>query len=150
MVPFEHQQKEAAYAVAKRVVEAIGGLRGYVGVDMILSGERIFVVDVNARLTTSFVGLRKVAGFNVAMALVEAVVSGELPQKVENKGVVCFMKVQTPKPTLQTFLDNAKSSAVVSPPFPIDSEGYAMVLGDGETPQTASQSLEEAKKHLCT
>ena len=34
---------------------------------------RAFVVDVNPRLTTSYVGLRRVANFNVAEAMVNAV-----------------------------------------------------------------------------
>jgi formate-dependent phosphoribosylglycinamide formyltransferase (GAR transformylase) len=152
MVPFEHPQKEAAFTAAKRVVDAFGGLRGYVGVDVILSGERVFVVDVNARLTTSYVGLRKVAGFNVGAALVDAVLERKMPQRAGTKGAACFTKVQTVTPASQVYEEAVKSKGVVSPPFPLEGDGEAcgLVLGEGATPEVAAASLEEAKKHLCT
>ena len=81
VVPFDHPLKQEAFAVAEKVVESISGLRGYVGVDLVLTQDKPFVVDVNPRLTTSYVGLRKVAGFNVAEALVNAVLNGKLPDK---------------------------------------------------------------------
>ena len=52
---------------------SLPGLRGYIGIDFVLTEGKPFVVDVNPRLTTSFVGLRGVAGFNVAEAIVNAV-----------------------------------------------------------------------------
>ena len=58
--------------VAEKVVGCFKGLRGYVGVDLVLAKEKVFVVDVNPRLTTSYVGLSRVANFNVAEALVNA------------------------------------------------------------------------------
>ncbi|HLN88767.1 MAG TPA: ATP-grasp domain-containing protein, partial [Candidatus Binatia bacterium] len=68
-VPFDHWLKQETFRVAERVVEAFRGLKGYVGVDVVFTEHKVFVVDINPRLTTSYVGLRKVAGFNVAEAL---------------------------------------------------------------------------------
>ncbi len=93
------------------------------------------MVDVNPRLTTSYVGLRKVAGFNVAEALVNAVLKGKLPAKNEHKGFACFSKTETPKPTIEAFQKAAKLDAVVSPPFPLDdnAKSCALVIGEGDT-----------------
>ncbi len=96
-VPFEHPKKAEAMALAERVVESFG-LRGYVGVDLVLGQEKIFVLDVNARLTSSYVGLRQVVSFNVAHALIEAVTMGKLPDKLRTLGVACFSKTQIPQP----------------------------------------------------
>jgi predicted ATP-grasp superfamily ATP-dependent carboligase len=150
VVPFDHPLKQGAFAVAEKVVESISGLRGYVGVDLVLGQDKPFVVDVNPRLTTSYVGLRKVAGFNVAEGLVNAVLNGKLPNKLGNDGFACFSKVETSKPTLAAFQKAAKLSAVVSPPFPINANAKAcsLLIGNGANSEEAQLGLEEAKKRL--
>jgi len=52
--------------LAQRVAEALPGLWGYVGVDFILTDEGAVVLEVNPRLTTSYVGLRESIGENPA------------------------------------------------------------------------------------
>lgn len=54
----------------KEVVESINGLKGYVGVDLIL-GEDVHVVEVNSRLTTPYVALRKLLNFNLGEAILD-------------------------------------------------------------------------------
>jgi tyramine---L-glutamate ligase len=149
-VPFDHPLKQKAFAAAEQVAEAFEGLRGYVGVDVVLTGESVFVVDVNARLTTSYVGLREIAGFNVAGALVDAVVEGKLPNQLRNKGVTCFSKVETPKPTIEGFQKTAELAEVISPPFPLtdNSKACALVASHGVTLQDANNGLEKTKAHL--
>ncbi len=149
-VPFQHPLKREAFAVAERVVESISGLRGYVGVDLVFGQDKPFVVDVNPRLTTSYVGLRKIAGFNVAEALVNAVLKGILPDNPGNGKYVYFSKVETPKPTLTAFHKAAKLSAVISPPFSLSGNGKAcsLLIGNGANPEEATMHLEEAKKRL--
>jgi tyramine---L-glutamate ligase len=55
--------------VAQEACRAIPGLRGYVGVDMVVpesNPERPVVVEINPRLTTSYVGYRQLTETNVA------------------------------------------------------------------------------------
>jgi predicted ATP-grasp superfamily ATP-dependent carboligase len=150
IVPFDHLLKPEAFALTEKVVSSIQGLRGYVGVDLVLTQTKPFVVDVNPRLTASYVGLRKVVGFNVAQALVNAVLKGELPAKHENQGFACFSKLEVPKPTINAFQKAARLSAVVSPPFPLNdnTKAYSIVIGHGDSLENASLRLEEAKKTL--
>jgi predicted ATP-grasp superfamily ATP-dependent carboligase len=56
-VPLEHPMKARALSLAEHLVESCPGLRGYVGVDVILADDNVYIVDVNPRLTTSYVGL---------------------------------------------------------------------------------------------
>ncbi|NIV10374.1 MAG: ATP-grasp domain-containing protein, partial [Aliifodinibius sp.] len=63
-----HPLLEEALETAQRTVELLRGLRGYVGVDMVLTNDEPVVVEVNPRLTTSYIGLRKVINFNLAQA----------------------------------------------------------------------------------
>ena len=150
IVPFNYWLKQDVFNVAEKVVEAFSGLRGYVGVDFVLTEHKAFVVDVNPRLTTSYVGLRRVASFNVAETLVDAVLKGKLPSKPENRGVVCFSKIEAPSPTPQIFQKAAKLGTVISPPFPLNSnaKSCALIIGEGENLDEAKLRLEEAKKHL--
>ena len=150
IVPFDHPQKQQAFSIAQKVVESFSGLRGYVGVDLILAQNKPYVVDVNPRLTTSYVGLRKVASFNVAEALVNTVLKGDLPAKSKNHGVSIFSKMETSNPSIHAFQKAAKLGAVVSPPFPLNDEGksWALIIGEGNSLDAARLHLEEAKKCL--
>jgi hypothetical protein len=125
-------------------------LRGYVGVDLVLAHDKPYVVDVNPRLTTSYAGLRRVAQFNIAEAMVNAVLNQKLP-KPNSQGVCCFSKIETSKPQPLAFHKASELSAVVSPPFPIDGndKACALLIGEGEDLGEAQLRLEEAKKHLC-
>jgi predicted ATP-grasp superfamily ATP-dependent carboligase len=83
-----------AAALARQAVRAVPGLRGYVGVDLVLgeapdgSGDQ--AIEINPRLTTSYVGLRALAAGNLAEALLR-VVSGERIAELEwRPGVVEF------------------------------------------------------------
>ncbi|MCW3983006.1 MAG: ATP-grasp domain-containing protein [Candidatus Bathyarchaeota archaeon] len=149
-VPFDHPLKQAAFAVAERVVEAFSGLRGYVGVDVVLGAKEVFVLDVNARLTTSYIGLRQVSDLNVAETIINAAIGGKLPEKPRIRGVACFEKTLTPTPSLGAYRRAIRVNGVVSPPFPLvdSSEAAAFVMGYGDTVQEAESGLEEAKKSL--
>ena len=149
-VPFDHLLKQEALRVGEKVVGSFPGLKGYVGVDLVLAKDKPFVVDVNPRLTTSYVGLCKVAGFNVAEALVNAVLKGELPTKQEISGFVYFSKLETPKPPVSAFEAASKIREVVSPPFPLNDNEKAcsLVAGQGESLDNARLRFEEAKNRL--
>jgi tyramine---L-glutamate ligase len=149
-VPLEHPLSAKACSIAERLVESIGGLQGYVGVDVVLSEDTVFVVDVNPRLTTSYVGLHAVADFNVAQALLEAVTAGNLPNKIQHKEVVYFSKIETPQPDPAVFPKFAKLEYLCAPPFPTETgtSAYALVMSKGPTMQMACLHIEEAKKAL--
>lgn len=66
--------------LASRAVACIPGLLGYVGVDLVLGeaadGSHDHAIEINPRLTTSYIGLRALADFNIASAML-TVASGE-------------------------------------------------------------------------
>jgi len=72
-----------AASLAKRAVAALPGALGYVGVDLVLGadhdGGNDFVIEINPRLTTSYIGLRVVARENLAAALLD-VAEGRRPR----------------------------------------------------------------------
>lgn len=69
-----------AARLAERAVAALGPARGYVGVDLLLGGDASedVIVEINPRLTTSYVGLRAAYDQNLAQAWL-AVIEGNRP-----------------------------------------------------------------------
>ena len=78
--PFDHPLAAAAIDAAVRTCAALPGLRGYVGVDLVLTDTGPVVIEVNPRLTTAYLGVRAVLDENVA-AMALAACEGELPQQ---------------------------------------------------------------------
>jgi tyramine---L-glutamate ligase len=82
--PFDHPLAGKAVETALRTCQALPGLRGYIGVDLVLTESEAVVIEVNPRLTTAYLGVRSALGENIgdvgnvaAMAL--AACAGTLP-----------------------------------------------------------------------
>ena len=150
IVPFDSRLKREAFNLAKQVVESVGGLKGYVGVDLVLTESEAFVIEVNPRLTTSYVGVRKVVRFNPAEAILNLVLEGRLPSNQESVGYACFSKVKTSKPTIEALKPMYDVSEAVSPPFPVSTNDSACALlcSYDNTLEKAKRGLDEAKKRL--
>ena len=149
VVPFDHPMGAEAFEAAKKILEAVPGLRGYVGVDFVLTGEEAVAIEVNPRLTTSYVGLRRAVNFNLAQAIIDSVLKHSLPEHVERCGYTVFSKVETYSPTVDTLQELYEWDEVVSPPFPVSHDGAsALVASYGETFRDASRGFREAKKRV--
>jgi predicted ATP-grasp superfamily ATP-dependent carboligase len=150
VVPLQHMIEKTALQTAKKAVEAFGGLKGYVGVDMVLTREGPVVMEINPRLTTSYVGLTKVVDFNPAQAIIDAVIERKFPRNVQVSGCTYFSKVKIKPPTYEALLKSYGLGEVVSPPFPIgdDSETYALLASKADELETAKVGFEMAQKHL--
>jgi tyramine---L-glutamate ligase len=148
-VPFNHPKKKEAFDIAQKIAVYFG-LRGYVGVDFVLTDEDAFAVDVNPRLTTSYVGLSKTSNINIAQGIVDAVLKKKLPKKPELHGYACFSKIQTPNPQINQLKKTFKIPEVISPPFPnVSGKTCALVCGCcADSEANASFEIQEAKKHL--
>jgi predicted ATP-grasp superfamily ATP-dependent carboligase len=69
-----------ALRIATAAVRCVPGLLGYVGVDVVLGDDgRDWAIEINPRLTTSYVGLRALARFNLAKAMLATVQDRPLP-----------------------------------------------------------------------
>ena len=72
-LPIPLELAARAVKLGRRAVACVPGLLGYVGVDLVLgdapNGERDFAFEINPRLTTSYIGLRALADFNMVEAM---------------------------------------------------------------------------------
>ncbi len=150
VVPYETPSKRKAFSMAEKIVESIKGLKGYVGVDLVLAEESPVIIEVNPRLTTSYVGLRRVSPFNPSEALLESTLNRKLPLKSELFGYSCFAKVETTKPKRNQLLRTYRLPSVMSPPFPVsrDYSAFAMVTSHDKALQRALSRLEKNKCRL--
>jgi predicted ATP-grasp superfamily ATP-dependent carboligase len=75
MTPLAPELNERAHRLAQRVIDALPATHGYFGIDLILGdaddGRGDVVIEVNPRLTTSYVGLRTICHQNLAQAMLD-------------------------------------------------------------------------------
>ena len=94
---------ERAVGLAQRALAALPSAHGYVGVDLVLGrdpgGADDAVIEVNPRLTTSYVGLRAAAKTNLAEAMLRVAAGDAAPVEFQDRslefdldGNVSFLK----------------------------------------------------------
>jgi hypothetical protein len=93
-LPIPSHLAERAVRLATRAVACVPGLVGYVGVDLVLGdaadGSRDYAIEINPRLTTSYLGLRRLAEFNLAEAMLRAAGGARLGELRWKPGPVRF------------------------------------------------------------
>jgi predicted ATP-grasp superfamily ATP-dependent carboligase len=73
-LPYDHPLKNEAYNVAIDVVEAIDGLNGFVGVDLIITDTEVYFIEINSRFTTPYFALSRISNyydFNILKTIVD-------------------------------------------------------------------------------
>jgi predicted ATP-grasp superfamily ATP-dependent carboligase len=88
-VPYNTPRADEIWVEAKKASAALG-LRGYAGIDFVL-GERPRAVDVNARPTTSIIGIARVMQEEIGEVIVQAKFGG-MAEKVQVVGEHVFGK----------------------------------------------------------
>jgi predicted ATP-grasp superfamily ATP-dependent carboligase len=93
-IPLPPHLAGRAASLARRAVEAMPALQGYIGVDLVLGGaedgSQDRVIEINPRLTTSYVGLRALAQTNLAEAMLHMVRGESIPPLAWRPGAVVF------------------------------------------------------------
>lgn len=83
-----------AIRLARKGIDCVPGLFGYIGVDLILGeradGSNDCIMEINPRLTTSYIGLRALAEFNLAGAVVSLALENSVPVVRWETGSVRF------------------------------------------------------------
>jgi predicted ATP-grasp superfamily ATP-dependent carboligase len=83
--PLPPELAARARRLATKAIDQIPGLLGYIGVDVVLGpvsdGSQDYVIEINPRLTTSYIGLRALAQTNLAEALLNVAIGKEVTLK---------------------------------------------------------------------
>lgn len=86
--PVDHPRKQEMYDCARKAIEVLG-CQGYVGIDMVVTPDRIVVVDVNPRPTTSIIGIAACMEEEIAQVLLDASY-GKSPASVHLSGQASY------------------------------------------------------------
>ena len=70
---------------SNKLIARMPGLRGYIGIDVLITDDEILLVEINPRLTTSYAGLSSALGINPAEYILHTFLSQELPVFVQTK-----------------------------------------------------------------
>lgn len=125
---FNHPLRDRAFKDACVALKSISGLVGYVGVDMVLTSNGPTIMEINPRLTTSYIGLTRIVNFNLAQALIDAVVERRLLKDIKISGTAIFLKVKVKPPSIKALPKIYEEEEILSPPFPLEGNKYACAL----------------------
>ena len=93
-VPLPADLGQRANRLAAQAINAVPGLRGYVGVDLVLGpaddGSQDCLIEINPRLTTSYIGLRRLAQANLAEVMLRQAKGESVPPLEWHPGAVHF------------------------------------------------------------
>lgn len=93
-LPLSSDLAARAARLGRQALATVPGLRGYVGVDLILgpdtAGRDDQAIEINPRLTTSYVGLRDLATTNLAESMLRAALGQPVPTPAWRAGSVSF------------------------------------------------------------
>jgi predicted ATP-grasp superfamily ATP-dependent carboligase len=90
-VPLPPELVGRAIRIARQAIDCVPGLFGYVGVDLVLGNDgRDWAIEINPRLTTSYVGLRQLAETNLAEAMLRLAEGIEPPIIKWKSGIIEF------------------------------------------------------------
>jgi predicted ATP-grasp superfamily ATP-dependent carboligase len=109
-LPLPRELAAAAKMTALRALNTVEGLRGWFGMDVVLGPKGPFLIEINPRLTTSIVGLRRLAKFNLMDALLAVAAGTSLPLMEWAEGCVYFQpdgtvaECETPEVTFPNLL----------------------------------------------
>lgn len=101
------------------------GLKGYVGVDTVIADGEVYVIEVNPRLTVSYIGLSRSYRRNPAEVVLEAAVYGKLREIDifnEFRGFSVFLKVRKAALDVGLHMDDRLIASI---------EGYSLISGSG-------------------
>lgn len=95
-LPYNCKSKNEAIIMAINACQYLDGLKGFVGVDLRITPEgEVYLLEINSRFTTPYVGLQKIAISDIAEDIINLVDDDiDLKDKIQLSGSVKFEKVK--------------------------------------------------------
>ena len=77
-LPFDNEYKDESMEIAVKAVESMEGLKGFIGVDLIINADEkdiysVYLLEINSRFTTPYVGLKEIANINIGKTIVDLI-----------------------------------------------------------------------------
>ncbi|MCE7746004.1 MAG: ATP-grasp domain-containing protein [Candidatus Heimdallarchaeota archaeon] len=139
------------FETSVKLVEQMN-LNGFIGVDLVVGEEGVFVIEVNPRVTVPFIAINELANRNVAKELIEIVEKGKITGEIKLNGSATFSKITVPSTfnKVARFERTAIIDGVLSPPFPVgnNSHSYTLLMGLGATMEMARKNFRNIKNEV--
>ncbi len=90
LVPIAPELAARAETLGRSALAGLPGLLGYVGVDLILGEDEDFAIEINPRLTTSYVGVRALLDGNLAELILKIATGSPGAVRRNSSGRVAF------------------------------------------------------------
>ncbi|MBS7611491.1 ATP-grasp domain-containing protein [Candidatus Bathyarchaeota archaeon] len=136
--PMHHRLLKEAFKIAVKAVEPFKGLKGYVGIDVILSKDGVYVIEINPRLTVSYIGLSRSLSENPSNAIIETGL-GKACKFNPNFKAICYFKKTLFEGFTYKLLKQSSAllNIMASPPIPIENVvkayGFIATVSDNFT-----------------
>jgi predicted ATP-grasp superfamily ATP-dependent carboligase len=140
-LPLSHTLMKEAFENSIKILKYLKGSLGYIGLDFVFSYAP-FLIEINPRITTSYLGLREVLSVNPAQLILNAI-QGALPPKITFTGAAIYSKVEfegefTNLPIPPAFQNRIRIS---TPPFPYGGSTLTFLVARGESIKQAQETL---------
>jgi len=116
--PFHHELAEKAKKAIIQFPEYFPGLLGFFGVDIIFTEDEVVFIEINPRITTSYIGARAAIRENIMKIVIKAVYEGQLPKEVVPEQFAYFKRISlTPDIAALLPLEFFRKPEIVAPPY---------------------------------
>lgn len=122
-----------------KISTLLHGLKGYIGIDTIISGGDVYVIEINPRLTVSYIGLSRCYRVNPAEAIAEAAFHDRLHVIDGFRGFSVFLKVRFAPLDINPYLDDRVEAYI---------HGYSLISSFGYSLRDAWIDLIDARRRL--
>ncbi len=142
--PLIHEKKKEAFKISQNLLSKIRGIRGYTGVDVVLTDDNIFLMEVNPRITTSFLGQYALLGPNLTQMILDATLKRKPPKIPPINSFAIFKRTlfRDPKIENKHIIQKDPRKGIITPIFPLKNNTYqAFIITTGKTLKEAEASL---------
>lgn len=147
-LPISHQLLDETYSNSQKILQYISGFRGYVGLDYVFSYAP-FLIEINPRITTSYLGLREVLAPNPAKLILDAVLGNPI-RKISISGATIYSKVvfEGELKILKIPPNFQNSIKISTPPFSNQGKTITFLVAYAETIKLAQATLDNFIKYV--
>ncbi len=116
--PFHHELEEKAKNAIMHFPEYFPGLLGYFGVDLIFTENEVVFIEINPRITTSYIGAKAAIRENIMDLVINAVFEGQLPKEVIFEQFAYFKRISLSSEVDSLLpLEFFRKSEIIAPPY---------------------------------
>lgn len=116
--PFHHELEEKAKNAIMHFPEYFPGLLGYFGVDLIFTENEVVFIEINPRITTSYIGAKAAIRENIMDLVINAVFEGQLPKEVIFEQFAYFKRISLSTDLVPLLpLEFFRKTEIIAPPY---------------------------------